>query len=283
MDTSNLMRAQAILLRHQVKRTPARAVNSTAYFVIRDVCDGGGGFPVVLQSTIDSDMNVTTSPAVLKSGKLTTDKSRQHEVVNFDNRTPDEDDVSAMNTAMRIVLARMHPSSKFSIETGNRWGITAPSFGRGRSTSKKFGGSATDSTALFWAWVKEAAERMVKARHSSTGFLKKAWVDMKVALLPFALGKNELSGVQMGDYTEILPAREGSSVAVCKVANTLGCGLKTTRELSEKYNEANHQIAEPRIQAAINREFDAKMKIAVAKEWAADEPELAALGMLVKP
>src|SRR5579872_6616586 len=106
LEMSNLNRVQSILMRHS-KRSPARCVNSTAYHVIKDVVEADGGFPVVSQSTIDADMNVTTSPAVLKSGKLSTAKGHQHDVVTFGNRTPDDQDASAMNTAMRIVLARM--------------------------------------------------------------------------------------------------------------------------------------------------------------------------------
>ena len=281
VDTTNLMRANTILMRHS-NRSPARCLNSTAYHVIKDVADG---FPVVAQGTIDSDMNVTTSPAVLNSGRLSKDKTRQHELIAFGNRTPDDEDVSAQNTAERIVLARMHPGSKYSIETGNRWGIAPPDFGRGRSMSRRFGGSATDSTALFWAWVKEVAERMIRARHSSTGFLKKSWIDLKVSLLPFAMGSNNPFGGSgmITNYSDISPAKEGSNAVICRVSNTLGVGYGTTKELSEKYNQANHEIAEPRIRDAINREFKKKLDLADKQEWAKDEPELRALGLLVNP
>jgi len=279
LDMTNLNRVQTILLRH-TKRSPARCVNSTAYHVIKDVVEADGGFPVVSQSTIDSDMNVISSPGVLKSGQLSTAKGRRNEVITFQNRMPDAEDASAVNTAMRIVLARMHPNSKFSIETGNRWGIPAssiPSFGRGS------GRSGMDSSTLFWAWVKRIAEKMVRARHSSTGFLKKSWIDLKVSILPFALGRGVSSAPVLTEYSEVKPAQEGGALAVCQVSNTLGVGLRTTRELSEKYNQANHRIAGPRLQNAIDREFDKKMKVAAAKEWANDEPELRALGMVVNP
>lgn len=279
LDLSNLNRVQTILARHS-KRGPARCVNSTAYFVIKDVVEADGGFPVVSQSTIDSDMNVVTSPGLLKSGQLSMAKGRQNEMIAFGNRTPDAEDVSTVNTAMRIVLARMHPNSKFSIDTGNRWGIpagSAPSFGRGS------GRSGQDASTLFWAWVKQVAEKMIRARHSSTGFLKKSWIDLKVSILPFAMGRAVSSAPVLTDYSEVKPAQEGGNLAVCTVSNTLGVGSRTTKELSEKYNQANHAIAGPRLQKAINREFESKMKIAAAKEWAATEPELRALGMIVVP
>jgi hypothetical protein len=185
---------------------------------------------------------------------------------------------------MRIVLARMHPNSKFSMMTGNRWGIPAdavPDFNRGRGR-----GSGTDSQALFWAWVKQVAERMVKARHSSKGFLKRTWIEVRQAMLPMTrVGKGKITPTTTisTDYAEIQPAKEGNPLAVCIVSNTLGTGQKTTDQLSEKYNEANHRKAEPRIAAGVNREFEAKVRYADQQAWAEDEPELKVLGLLVQP
>jgi hypothetical protein len=131
--------------------------------------------------------------------------------------------------------------------------------------------------------VEQIAERMIRARHSSTGFLKKSWIDLKVSILPFALGKEVSSTSVITDYSEVNPAKEGSAVSVCKVSNTLGVGNRTTKELSEKYNAANHRVSEPRIRDAINREFDKKMALAAKQEWAKDEPELRVLGFNVMP
>ena len=150
-----------------------------------------------------------------------------------------------------------------------------------RGFAKAYG--SQNAMAMAMDAIRPIAERMVKARHSSTGFLKKSWIDLKVSILPFALGKSVSSALVVTDYSEVDPAKEGGSLAVCKVANTLGCGLKTTRELSEKYNQANHEIAEPRLRNAINREFDKKMALASKQEWAKNEPELRVLGLMVNP
>ena len=272
IDTTNLMAAQKILLRHS-KRSPARCVNSTAYFVIKDVVEANGGFPVVSQGTIDSDMQVTVTP-IVSAGS-----NGQSNITGNVEKT----------RAMMIVVARMHPNSKYSMETGNRWPVAMPLTGLGVSRGGGMGPfvpSSLDRMAArlnFWNYVEQVAERMVKARHSSTGFLKKSWIDMKVALAPFAFGNEQSSSVATTDYSEVKPAKEGYAMVTCIVSNTLGVGLKTTHELSEKYNEANHRIAEPRIQDAINREFDKKVKLASSKDWAKDEPELRALGLLVSP
>lgn len=276
VDVSNLMRAQTVLLRHS-KRSPARCINSTAYHVIKDVVesDNGEPFPVVSQSTIDSDMQVTSTPLLSTRGprKGLALKSGASEI-----------EVPDMSEAMTIVIARMNPNSKYSLSTGNRWPVETGGRGwRGmiQGFAKAYG--AENAFAMAVNAIRPIAERMVKARHSSTGFLKKSWIDLKVSILPFALGNTVSSAMVTTDYSEVQPAKEGYTLAICKVSNTLGVGDKTTKELSEKYNEANHRIAEPRLRNAINREFDRKMTLASQQEWAKDEPELRALGLLVKP
>jgi len=266
VDVSNLMRAQKILMRHS-SRTPARCLNSTAYHVIKDVIEAGGGFPVVAQATIDTDMEVTVTPKIAISGKRK----------GLPLRSGATDiDIPDFSTATLIVMARMNPNSKYSLSTGNRWPL--PKI-RIRDFAKAYGDA--NALQMFFEAIRPMAERMVRARHSSTGFLKKSWIDVKVALAPFAFGKSSSTGAISTDYSEIKPANAGGPLAVCVVSNTLGVGLKTTKELSESYNSANHRIGEPRLQAAVNREFDKKMKVANAKEWASSEPELKELGLLV--
>ena len=270
-DTQNLNRAQSILLRHS-RRSPARCINSTAYHVIKDVVEAGGGFPMVAQTTIDTELEVIVTPKIGSKGKPLKGKT--------DISVPD------FSMAMMIVMARMNPNSKYSRSTGNRWPVVMPGGKNAREMIKGFGKAYGPENALrmFFDSIHDVAERMVRARHSSTGFLKKSWIDLKVSLLPFAMGRASATGAPVvTEYSETKPAKEGGSLAVCTVSNTLGVGYRTTKELSEKYNAANHRIAEPRLQASIDREFEKKMKIAAAAEWAKDEPELRALGMAVKP
>jgi hypothetical protein len=272
VDTSNLMRANMLLMRHS-RRSPARCINSTAYHVIKDVVDANGGFPVVAQSTIDTDMHVTVTPVVSAGSRGE---------VNITGNVE-------KTRAMMIVVARMHPNSKYSMMTGNRWPLAFPDSQGITFVGGQIGPRSPSplermaNKINFWNYVEQVAERMVKARHSSTGFLKKSWIDLKVVLLPFAMGRNAVNAAAVTDYAQVEPAKEGYPLSVCTVSNTLGVGLKTTKELSEKYNEANHRIATPRIQAAINREFEKKVKLADSMEWAKDEPELRALGLMVQP
>jgi hypothetical protein len=194
-------------------------------------------------------------------------------------------EIPDMSAAMAITIARMNPQSAYSLSTGNRWPVASQGGWHAmiKGFARAYGAQNAYSMAL--DAIRPIAERMVRARHSSPGFLKKSWIDLKVALIPFAMGQSNPfgGGGMLTNYADVSPAKEGSSMAVCRVSNTLGTGYQTTKELSEKYNEANHRIAEPRLQAAISREFDSKMALAAKAEWAKDEPGLAALGLLVKP
>lgn len=221
-------------------------------------------------------MQVTSTPKVSTRGPR---KGQPLKSGAADIEVPD------MNMAMKIVIARMNPQSKYSLSTGNRWPVATPGGGGWHPMIRGFARAygAENAFAMAVDAIRPIAERMVKARHSSTGFLKKSWIDLKVSILPFALGKSVSSASVLTDYSEVEPAKEGYPLAVCRVSNTLGVGDKTTKELSEKYNKANHEIAEPRIREAINREFDKKMQLAAKQEWAKDEPELRTLGLLVSP
>ena len=288
IDTRNLQRAQAVFLQY-TRQVPAEAVNRTALFVIRDV---QSNTPVVSQDMIDADMNVSTSPAVLLNGKLSTSKTRQHEVVAFGNRAGntgaaelgfDKDDVSVMNTAYRIVLARMHPNSRYSQLTGNRWPVPIPDFGRGRGS-----GAGTDSISLFWAYVKDVATRMVRARHSSTGFLKQSWSAIIYKLLPYVpssyrggvrLDMGELGG--KANFGEVKPALPGNGLAVCTVSNTMGMN-NYNDVLSDKYNRAIHAICEPIVQKSIDKEFESKVDEAARRGWLERSSFLASCGVAVR-
>ena len=264
---------------------PAESLNKTVLFVVRDAQEST---QVVSPGRINSDLNVTTSPELTKFGKLSTAKGKQNEVVSFTNRTPGvnasgigpSNDVSAMNTAMRFVLARMHPTSKLSIMTGNRWPVAMPDTGRGRGR-----GTGTDRIALFWVYVKQVAERMVKSRRSSSGFLKHSWAGIIFKLLPYV--PKGYGGVQSdifgnaAEFGEVWPARPGSSVVVCKIENRIGMN-PVTKELGKRYNQAAHAILGPILQESINREYDGKMRELARRGLAEEVPKLADCGVLVR-
>jgi hypothetical protein len=274
LDTSNLWKAQTIFLRYS-NTVPAFAVNRTALFCIRDAQKNT---PAVSPGRVNSDLNVSTSPMVTKKGLLSRDKSKQNSVVTFQNRTPDEDDVSAMNTAQRIVLARMHPTSKYSLETGNRWPVPMPDISSGRR----------DKSSLFWAYVAEVAERMVKARRSSVSFLRASWTTIIYQLLPNVPTnyRGGFGGMESNSFSkdlltgEVTPARTNQPMPVCIVSNTIGM-KGVTPELAANYNEAGHRILGPILQASINKEYDSKMAEAARRGWLDEQQNLAATGFTV--
>lgn len=277
LDTSNLWKAQTIFLRYG-NTVPAYAVNRTALFCIRA---SQKDTPAVTPGRVNSDMNVSTSPMVTKRGTLSKAKGKQHSVITFQNRTPDEDDVSVMNTAQRIVLARMHPTSRYSLETGNRWPVPMPDVGRGRQRG-------TDAIPLFWKYVADVAERMVKARRSSVSFLKASWTTIIYQLLPNVPAgyRGGFGGVDASQFSkdlltgEVTPARPNQPQPFCTVSNTIGM-KGVTPELAEKYNEAGHRILGPILQTAINREYDSKMAEAARRGWLDEQQRLAATGFNV--
>ncbi len=277
LDTSNLWKAQTIFLRYS-NTVPAWSVNKTALFCIRAA---QRDTPAVTPGRVNTDMNVSTSPMVTKKGLLSRDKSKQNSVVTFHNRLPDEDDVSAMNTAQRIVLARMHPTSKYSLETGNRWPVPIPEFGKGTQEQRN------DATALFWKYVADVATRMVKARRSSVAFLNASWTAIIYQLLPnvppgyrggFGMETNQFSKDLLTG--EVTPARTNQPTPFCIVSNTIGM-KGVTPELAEKYNNAGHRILGPILQMAINREYDGKMAEAARRGWLDEQGKLIQLGFKV--
>ena len=277
LDMRNLANAMKILMQHS-NRSPARCINSTAYHVIKDVVEYSGGFPVVAQSTIDADMEVTVTPKLAVSGAR---KGKPLRSGASDIEVPNK------SAAMMIVIARMNPLSRYSIETGNRWPVATPG-GKGsramiQGFAKAYG--SENAMSMFYDEIRDRAKRMVRTRHSSTGFLKLSWIQLKTLLLPYALGQaNVRVSATANDYSMIEPAKNGN-LAVCTVSNVLGVNMgmgKTTKELAEKYNAANHRIGTERLRAAINREFDSKMRLIEKKGLMEEMAALQSCGMLVR-
>lgn len=274
------MAATAIWMRHS-SRSPARCVNSTALAVVRDAQKRTR---FVSPAQINTEMMVTTTPQVNLNGKLSKDKSKQNAVMNFMSGPDGE-----VNAAMMIVISRMQTPGinqttgrpNFNLLTGNRWALARPNFSAGKFTRAYGESGAAMAKELFWAWVKDKAEQMVRARRSSSKFLLHSWAAIIQKLLPFAS-----DGGGMGDYGmsrsvllsgEVSPAKEGSALAVCRVDNTIGMDSGNS-VMDEKHNAAAHRVLVPALEAAIKAEFQDKMEKMNAKEWAKDEPELRLLG-----
>lgn len=142
------MAASLRALRDKSRKVPSFLVNRSCRKIARLTM---ATMPVVLPSRMDAELQATMSPAILESGKRSTAKSRQREVVNLPQRS----------AAAMIVIASMHPGSKYNIRTGNVFErkMLPPS-------------GAMQGAWRFWQEIDVIAERMVKARHSSSGFFR---------------------------------------------------------------------------------------------------------------
>jgi len=151
VDLSGLQQAIPLIVAGSRRTLMEQCVTSLAYIVknTQEVT------PAASLSRIDSQLGATSTPILASRGKNKGQplKSGKSDVSVLSN-----------SVASKIVLARMSPNSKYSKMTGNRWPVARPDF-HGR----------TDSSSAFWGYVKGVAERMVKARHSSTHFLQAGW------------------------------------------------------------------------------------------------------------
>lgn len=253
------MRAHQIL--HQYSKTePSEALHKTVAFVVHDAKDHT---PFTSLGRIDTDLSVQMTPGILESGERSKSKKRQREVVN----------IPIAGLASMIVVARMHPGSRYSRLTDNRWPVVKPN---------------THGRGAFWLWVQARAEKMVKSRHSSTHFLQISWNTILLKLAAFVPMSYRgavmtwAGGIQppidgMGDVT---PARPNEPFAVCTISNLFGMdpGHPT---LSENRNLAAHGILEPVLQGAIDRGFDRAMEQAAKKGLVSRMPSMAASGVMV--
>lgn len=148
VDTTSLNRALFLAARTST-RDFRNIIDSTGFFI---AVKAQLYTPAVDQETINSELDVTTFPAILESGKRSTAKNKQNSSIMLP--------VGRGSLAEMIVVARMHPGSKYSMMTDNRWPVTMP---------------RTEGIANFWFAVQEIAEKMIKARHSSTAWFKAGW------------------------------------------------------------------------------------------------------------
>ncbi len=120
--------------------------------------------------------------------------------------------------------------------------------------------------------------------------MKHSWAAIIQKLIPYG-GKAGGMGsfASAGDFSdmkavlltgEVQPAMPGRAQVFCRCDNTMGMNNNNS-VLGEKYNEAAHRVLEKPLADAIQIEFEGKLAYANQQEWAALEPELKALGVMV--
>lgn len=247
IDTAPLLRAVPRILAFGRRTMQEQCVTSAVY-----ICRRAQKLtPAADIGRIDAQMQATASPAILASGKRSRDKKRQHETITLAG--------GRRNRAMMRVLARMHPGSRYNEKTGGRWFTPLP-LGNGRFTGPQ-------GRRDFWDIIEEKAERMVKAKHSSTNFLQTGW---RAAIMlgiasPFFRGNSggESRGqmqahpnplyrknTQLGDLTIDISGEDCRVVASNEVGENVGRSNPTLAALHRSYlirfgvPAANQAIAE---------------------------------------
>jgi hypothetical protein len=161
-----------------VARTAQRIVSKTIKYT-----------PSVSVGTIDAELDVAYAPGKTPGGKLSRQVSKARLLPGKDQNTERQDEP----LAYLIQLARMAPGSNYNRLTNNRWRLP------GGFTMLK-GLDSVDRTAV----LQQLAERMIKARHSSTHFLVSGWASAAKKLY------NLLGSYIRGD-SEAPPLEDGFS------------------------------------------------------------------------
>lgn len=275
VDVSNLHRGLELLERLHTRRTPAVAANSAAYMVWNFTYSK---MPAVAQTRIDTELQVQTVPIM----KVATRGPRKGMRIGTGENAIVHQQIRTR--AMMIVLARMHPGSDFNQLTGGYWALKPPNLNSGARRL----GAGTSNRAEFWAWVEEVADRMVKARHSSTEFLKSAFKPGFNEMEPFVshsiLARRIAKGYQRGSGAAVpegigwaKPAQPGTTLAIAEMANAVGCAGRN-QVLNEKHNEALWRIMLPLLQRSVNEEAANTMAFVARTELERLKPALAPLG-----
>lgn len=222
--------------------------------------------PATDLATIDADMEVIAFPEILKSGRPSTNKRKQRFELAF---------AANRSLAEMIVVSRMHPGSKYSMETGNRWPVPVPQ---------------TKGTDAFWVEVQDIAERMVRRRYSSTHYLQHGWSPAINQLLRdpgYFAGRSKVqqrAQSQVAALNTMPPDALGGAIVAetedsCSVTceNRVGQGGRS-EVLNQTHQAALIEKGLPPAQAAIDAE--ATVMAAKVQEYIDREMPVAFAGML---
>lgn len=248
-DTRELDRAVKLRLQFP-GRTEAEIVNTAAFWI---AANAKQRTPFVPQARIDTSLNVIVD---VKVGPRGGKSKRYSSAPGGDSKTPGK------SLGYMIVLARANLTkrgrqsgqSEYNRRTNNRFAL---------SKSDLEGGNRT---------IRGYVERMIKARHSATSFLKSGWVRAVKALRPFAVNKfrrgsappmegarEDHGGMPRGDA---IPAVEGAWHVTAMIENATGMAGSVN---AANYNQALIQHGAPALQEAIDIESTLMLEYAEKK------------------
>ena len=259
------MAAQRIIAQH-IKTAPTESLPRAVAFVVKDAKDRT---PVTPVSRIDTELQVKTTPILVTRGSRTgvprKDKKSTIEVGDRDT------------LAIKIQLARLNPYSNYNILTDRRYALSRSSFSPGMGA----GG--------FWSKLQIVAQRMVKRRHSSSGFFKISWNAVLGALAPLVPSQyrgavetwsgKEGRKVSASLGSAQMSGKDTSRVSI-KIDNLVGMDPKYPT-ISEIRNMEAHRTLGPALQRAIDANFIKQMDLIAKKGWRDKAPQLRGLGVMV--
>lgn len=272
IDTTNFMKAQAVWRRHS-RTEPAKNLNRAVYFVIRRAQQLT---PRVMPGVMDSELGVLTQPKIKRNGQLSHDKKGRGSKINVLGHITSGGGYAAPLAALiinarvlRADISRSQPGmSKYNRITGMRYArLYSPFKGVSRRT-----GAAKMTAAI---------TRMVRYRHSSSGFFRASWGAVMDAMLPGLPGfkSPKMDKPSPPGIGAASPAIPGSTHVQCVIENRLG--MEGNPILASARNRAAHRILGPALQQAIDLEFSESIRKFDAKGWLADAPELANYGFVL--
>ena len=244
-------------------RTPQLCVDSAAYAVAARAFELT---PAVSVAKIDSDLGTIVTVKVGKRGQPLSAKSSKN-VMKRGGKMGDV--VQDVPLSVLIIIAQARYGSKYNESTGYR-------FARG---SNPFAGV---SRAEGLSAMRGAENRLINARHSSTGFLRLGWVAVKKMLRSkFYGGSPPVDDMFDGDDA---PAAFGTAYsntsgheANCTIENLIGTVPGTQGYNAPNYNRALLEKGTAPLQQAIDEVALEKMQHVFKKEMALLERRVAAI------
>lgn len=234
-------------------RCAAYLANKACFYIARNAHQT---MPVVTAAQIEAEMNAR--------GYARNASDKDWRKTNKEQRH--------LTAAERIVLASIHPNSKFNQRTGGVFARTAPIFsspspgGGGRLTGRRGYNLGAQNRLRFWDWVEQRAIHMTAARKSSGGFYKLGAAVVKLIfnkfVPPVARPPSEIGGATSG---EAQPGGGKVSSAIGRVAggtratSTSGVArasfwVSTTEPDSKGGQEGINKVLQPTWQRAVDQE-----------------------------
>lgn len=232
VDVSSIQKAVALGIRSTTQKMEKLLLNTAFYTAVK----AQQYTPFTSLSTIDQEMEVTVTPIVSAGNNGKTN-------ITSNKKTP-----FGLTMAQKIVLARMNPNSAYNIATSGRWKIPYQNL-------RGIGG--------FYK-LEEMAERMIRARHSSTHFLQAGWKSVIQKIKDTgarfsgssvdALDEstmNTLSVERLGDMTR---KGIGTSEQSITIANLIGTEASDYPNLAQEHNDALLSHGTPALQRAVDEQ-----------------------------